>query len=130
MTRFHESVVEDAALAWLADLGFAFVGGDVSAPDGPAPERHAFREVILSDRLTLAVVRLNPSLPPEAIQDAVRKVTLAEAPPRIERNRAIHKMIVDGVDVEHRRTDGAIAGVRARLIDFDNPDNNDWLAIN
>ena len=48
----------------------------------------------------------------------------------IERNRAVHKMLVDGVDVEHRRADGSIAGVRARLIDFDNPDNNDWLAIN
>jgi type I restriction enzyme R subunit len=130
MTPFQESVVEQAAVAWLRELGYAAVSGELCAPDGPASERRHFREVLLTERLTHSAARLNPGLPPEAVQDAVRKITLADAPTLIERNRAVHKMLVDGVDVEHRRADGSIAGVRARLIDFDNPDNNDWLAIN
>ena len=130
MSPFNESHVEAASIEWLRSLGYAHATGDATAPDGPAPERHAFREAILSERLTLSVARLNPTLPPEAIQDAVRKIMLTDAPTLIERNRAVHKMLADGVDVEHRRSDGSIAGVRARLIDFDSPDNNDWLAIN
>lgn len=130
MGTFLESDVEEAAVEWLSNQGYSFLPGEACAPDGPAPERHHFREVILAERLSLSVSRLNPGLPPEAVQDAARKVTLADAPTLIERNRAVHKMLVDGVDVEHRRADGSIAGVRARLIDFDNPDNNDWLAIN
>ena len=46
------------------------------------------------------------------------------------RNRIIHRWLVDGVTVEHRRADGSIAGAQARVIDFDVPDNNDWLAVN
>ena len=46
------------------------------------------------------------------------------------RNRAFHRMLVNGVTVEYRREDGSIAGAQARVIDFDNPENNDFLAVN
>ena len=61
---------------------------------------------------------------------AHRKLIKIDAPSLIERNRALHRMLVDGVTVEYRRNDGSIAGAQARLIDFDDPDNNDWLAVN
>ncbi len=95
---FAEPVVEEPALEWLAGLGYTHLQGDVSAPDGPAPERHAFRDAILSERLTLSVARLNPGLPPEAVHDAVRKVRHTDAPTLIERNRTVHRMLIDGVD--------------------------------
>ena len=69
-------------------------------------------------------------LPPEALEDAYRKITRTDAPSLIERNRAVHRMLVDGVTVEYRRKDGSIAGAQARVLDFDEPDNNDWLAVN
>ena len=69
-------------------------------------------------------------LPLEALEDAFRKLTRADAPSLVERNRALHRMLVDGVTVEYRRKDGSIAGAQARVIDFDDPDNNDWLAVN
>ena len=75
-------------------------------------------------------MRLNPDLPAEALDDAFRKLTRADAPSLVERNRAVHRMLVDGVTVEYRRPDGSIAGAQARVIDFDEPDNNDWLAVN
>ena len=86
--------------------------------------------MVLEGRLRQALVRLNAGLPAEAIEDAYRKLTRADAPSLVERNRALHRMQVDGVTVEFRRKDCSIAGAQARVIDFDVPDNNDWLAVN
>jgi type I restriction enzyme R subunit len=69
-------------------------------------------------------------LPTEALDDAFRKLTKTDAPTLVERNRALHRMLVDGVNVEYRRKDGSIAGAQAWVLDFDHPDNNDWLVVN
>ena len=129
---FSESVVEQAALAWLEALGYAILHGPDIAVGEPAAERTDpnFRDVVLERRLRQALVRLNPDLPAEALEDAYRKLTRAEAPSLLERNRVVHRMLVDGVTVEYRRPDGSIAGAQARAIDFGTPDNNDWLAVN
>jgi type I restriction enzyme R subunit len=89
-----------------------------------------YRDVVLERRVRQALVRLNPSLPPEALDDAYRKLMRSDAPSLIERNRAVHRMLVDGITVEYRRADGSIAGAQARVLDFDAPENNDWLAVN
>jgi type I restriction enzyme R subunit len=130
--RFSESVVEDAALAWLVDLGYTILHGPEIAAGMPRAERTdpAYRDVVLERRVRQALVRLNPDLPPEALDDAFRKLTRADAPSLIERNRAVHRMLVDGITVEYRRSDGSIAGAQARGVDFDVPENNDWLAVN
>ncbi len=132
MSGFTESVVEDAALAWLEALGYEVLHGPEIAAGEPGAERSDpnYRDVLLERRLRQALVRLNPNLPPEAIEDAYRKLTRIDAPSLLERNRALHRMLVDGVTVEYRREDGSIAGALARLIDFDAPANNDWLAVN
>jgi type I restriction enzyme R subunit len=132
MTSFTESIVEDAALAWLEALGYAVLHGPDIAYGMPGAERDDpnYRDVVLEGRLRQALVRLNPDLPAEALEDAYRKLTRTEAPSLVERNRALHRMLVDGVTVEYRRKDGSIAGEQARIIDFDTPDNNDWLAVN
>ena len=132
MTAFTESTVEDAALAWLEGLGYAVLHGPDIAMGEPAAERSDpnYRDVVLAGRLRQALVRLNPELPPEALEDAYRKLTRADAPSLVERNRALDRMLVDGVNVEYRRADGSIAGAQAWVIDFDEPDNNDWLAVN
>ena len=132
MTAFTESVVEEAALAWLEAQGYAVLYGPAIAVGEPGAERSDpdYRDVLLEGRLRQALVRLNPELPPEALEDAYRKITRADAPSMLERNRATHRMLVDGVTVEYRRADGSIAGAQARVLDFDTPDNNDWLAVN
>ena len=132
MSGFAESVVEDAALAWLEALGYAVLHGPDIAVGMPGAERSDpnYRDVVLEGRLRQALVRLNPDLPPDALEDAYRKLTRTDAPSLIERNRVVHRMLVDGVTVEYRRADGAIAGTQARAFDFDAPDNNDWLAVN
>jgi type I restriction enzyme R subunit len=131
-TSFTESTVEDAALAWLEALGYAVLHGPAIAAGEPAAERNDpnYRDAVLEGRLRQALVRLNPDLPPEALEDVYRKLARADAPSLVERNRAVHWMLVDGVTVEYRRTDGSVAGTQARVLDFDAPDNNDWLAVN
>ena len=130
--RITESVVEDVAMEWLAGLGYAVKHGPEIAPGEMFAERSDpnYRDVVLERRLGEALVRLNPELPPEALEDAYRKLTRTDAPSLIDLNRIVHRMLVDGVTVEYRRAAGSIAGAQAKAIDFDDPDNNDWLAVN
>ncbi|MEO6326449.1 MAG: type I restriction endonuclease subunit R [Thermoanaerobaculia bacterium] len=132
MTAFAESVVEEAALAWLEALGYAVLHGPDIAIGEPAAERSDpnYRDVVLERRLRQALVRLNKDLPSEALEDAYRKLTRVDAGSLLERNRAVSEMLIKGVDVEYRRADGSIAGAKARVLDFGDPENNDFLAVN
>jgi type I restriction enzyme R subunit len=130
MRGIAESTVEHSALAWLSDLAWEVKHGPEIAPDGLFAERQDYSQVVLNQRLRDALARLNPDLPPEALEDAFRKLVNPPGATLEQRNRALHRMLVDGVTVEYRRPDGAIAGAQARVLDFDDPDNNDWLAVN
>ena len=126
----YESDIEEAALGWFAELGYTVLHGPDIAPDTPDAERSAYNEVILTRRLRDAVADLNPNIPAEAQQDAIRKVLNPDSHALVQNNRTFHQMLVDGIEVEYRQSDGTIRGDRVRLIDFDTPENNDWLAVN
>ncbi|MBN8452789.1 type I restriction endonuclease subunit R [Accumulibacter sp.] len=130
MSGFTESIVEQAALAWLESVGWRVRSGAGIAPGEPAAERDDYGQVVLAMRLRDALVRLNPTLPAEALDDAFRKLTRPEGVDLIVRNRALHRLLVDGVTVEYRDAGGSIRGAQARVIDFDDPAGNDWLAVN
>jgi type I restriction enzyme R subunit len=129
-TGMMESTVESATLAWLSELGWQMKHGTEIAPEGLFAERQDYGQVVLEQRLRDALARLNRDLPPEALQDAFRKLVNPPGATLEQRNRALHRMLVDGVTVECRRPDGSIAGAQARVVDFDDPGNNDWLAVN
>ena len=129
-TPFSESVVEQAALDWLEAAGWNVAHGPDIAPDTPGAERSDYGAVVLKRRLRDTLARLNPNLPTEALDDAFRKLTHPEGPTLEARNRAFHRMLVDGVTVEYRTDNGTVRGAQARVIDFDTPANNDWLAVN
>ncbi|MCX5852562.1 MAG: type I restriction endonuclease subunit R [Deltaproteobacteria bacterium] len=128
--RFTESIVEEAALTWLDNLGWTIRYGLDIAPGELTAERADYGTVILEQRLRKALAKLNPRIPAEALDDAFRKLTRPEGPTLESRNRALHRLLVDGVTVEYRTQDGSIRGAQARVIDFDNPTTNDWLAVN
>ena len=130
MTTFTESVVESAALAWLEGLEWTVKHGPHIAPGEHLAERTDYGQVVLAQRLRDALTLLNPKLPAEALDDAFRKLTRPEGPSLEARNRALHRLLVEGVTVEYRRPDGSIAGAQASVIDFEDPENNDWLAVN
>jgi type I restriction enzyme R subunit len=125
-----EFVIEEAALAWLESVGWTTKHGLEIAPGELAAERSDFGQVVLTQRLLDALARLNPTLPAEALDDAFRKLSRLEGPTLEARNRAVHRLLVDGVTVEYRTADGAIRGAQARVLDFDDMDHNDWLAVN
>src|SRR5688500_16706503 len=126
MSRFTESVVEDAALDWLERAGWVLKGGAEISPGEVGAERVGFDDVLLRRCLRVALVRLNQQLPAESVDDALRKLTLLPGATLEDRNRALHRLLVDGVGVEYRTPAGDIRGAQARVIDFDAPENNDW----
>ncbi len=127
---FTESVVEDAALAWLEGVGWEVAHGPDIAPGEPASERGDYGQVVLEQRLRKAIARLNPGLPAEVREEAFRKLTRPEGAELVTRNRAMHRLLVDGVTVEYRTPNGEIRGAQVRVIDFEDADANDWLAVN
>jgi type I restriction enzyme, R subunit len=125
----NESTVEQAALQWLGELGYAVGHGPEMAP-GEAAERSSFSDVVLVGRLRDAIRRSNPAIPEDAREDGLRKVLRVGMPSLTQTNRAFHKVLRDGVPVEYPRADGSIAGDYVRLVDFDDVLSNDWLAVN
>ena len=130
MSGLSESTVESAALSWLADTGWRTAHGPDIAPGTPDAERAGYGEAILAQRLRDALARLNPDLPADALDDACCQLTRPQGVTLEARNRAFHRLAVDGVTVEYRDANGAVRGAQARVIDFDDPANNDWLAVN
>jgi len=130
MAGLTESDVEQAALAWLESIGWVVRNGAEIAPGELAAERTDYGQVVLEQRQRDALARLNPALPAEALEDAFRKLTRPEGAELAARNRAMHRLLVDGVTVEYRATDGEIRGAQVRALDFDTVDANDWLAVN
>lgn len=126
---FTESVVELAALQWFGEIGYTVLHGPDISPGGPFPERDTYQEVVLRDRLEAALARINPAASPDAIEDALLQVGQVGQPSLILTNRAFHTMLVDGVAAEVIRN-GESRGELVRLVDFDHPDNNEFLAVN
>jgi type I restriction enzyme R subunit len=126
----NESLVEAAALEWFGELGYAVEHGPHLAPGEPSAERDSFGEVVLGGRVRSAIRRLNPAIPEEAREEALRKVMRVGTPSLAQTNRAFHRMLRDGVPVEYPRSDGSIAGDHVRLVDFGDVRANDWLAVN
>jgi type I restriction enzyme R subunit len=129
MTKFTESTVEEAALELFGSLGYAVLQGPTIAPGELFAERSTYGDVVLVKRLQEALARINPQVPPDTIQDAIRKVQLTESPNLIENNRRFHRFVVEGVPVEYQGEGRVIHGTVC-LFDFDALENNDWLAVN
>jgi len=129
MAFLSESAVEQALLNQLLDLNYSIEREEDIGPDGPRPERESHDEVVLKKRFVDAVAHLNPGLPLEARQVAIRKLMQFELPSLLEENRRIHKLMTEGVDVEYYAADGTLTAGKVSLIDFDRPEQNDWLAV-
>jgi len=129
MTLFSEETVEQATLEWFRELGCDTRFGPDIAPDEPAAERASYDEVLLLGRLRPALERINPDLPPAAIDEALRKVQRTESQNPVINNHTFHRQLTEGVDVSYR-VGSQLKHGKVWLVDFDHPSNNDWLAVN
>jgi type I restriction enzyme R subunit len=130
MSNFAESTVEQATLEWLSEMRYAVLNGPDVAPGEAATERASYGDVVLVGRLHSTLARINPEIPAEAIDEAVRKVLRTETPSLIENNRRLHTLLIDGIDVQFVGDGGRTVHDKVWLVDFANADNNDWLALN
>jgi type I restriction enzyme R subunit len=130
MSAFTESIIEQAAIDWLKDLGYSYAFGPEIAFDGETPERGDYQETILLGRLRYAIARINPGIPTQAQDEALRKITHPGKPSLLLNNHAFHHMLVNGIEVDYKVKDGRLLSGRVYVVDFENPDNNDWLMVN
>ena len=123
-----ENDIEEIALSYLQGLGYTYQLGTVISPDGEHPERQ-YNEVVLVTRLRDAIDKLNPNISQDAKEDALKKVLRTESPNALINNENFHRYLTDGVDVE-MRTESGIRGEKIYIVDFENPENNEFLAVN
>ncbi len=124
-----EDKLEQEMLTWLAEIGYTHVYGPTIACDGEAPERSNYQDILLIERLRNTIARLNPTIPEVAREDALQQVRDLNTPILLSANRRFHHFLVNGVPVQYQK-DGETRGDFVRLIDFETPSNNEWLAVN
>lgn len=125
-----ESDFEELMIDFLKEQGYKYVPGPTISPDGESPERETYSDVILKSRLHKMMAAINPGLSASLIEDAVRKISSISSNSLITANMDFHEMLIQGVRLESKRKDGTIAGEFVKIIDFDNPNNNEFLAVN
>lgn len=129
MMGINEDMVEQEALEILQELGYETLYGPDISPDGSTPMRDLYSDVVIVEKLRDAINRLNPDIPTVAREEAVKKVLRTDNPDIISNNQLFHQFLTDGVTIEYRK-DGRIVYDKVWLFDFQNPDNNEFLAIN
>lgn len=126
----EEKLAEQPALEWFKELDYEVAFGPDISPGGLRPERESFSDVVLKRRLHSALEKLNPHLPEEAIEDALHQLLSLDSPNMFVNNHQFHRLAVNGVKVEITTAEGERRGDFARVFDFDNPANNDFLVVN
>ncbi len=129
--KVSENTVEETALSWLEELGYRVKHGPDIAPGEAYSEREDFRDVVPVGRLSESLSRINPGIPEEALEEAVKKLIRADSPDPVVNNRQFHSYLTDGVPVEYySKTEDRTVHDQVWIADFSDPDNNDWLAVN
>lgn len=125
-----ESDFEELLIDFFKEQGYGYIPGPVISPDGEFPERSDYSEVVLKGRLLRKLIEINPGVSRTVIEDAMRKITSIASNSLITANMNFHEMLTQGVRLESKRADGTIAGEFVKIVDFDNPEKNEFLVVN
>lgn len=129
MNRLTESKIEEFAIELLEKSGYQYIYGPDIAPDAETPERDSFEDVLLIDRVKAAIARINPNVPAEVREDAVKQIQRLNSPELIANNETFHRMLTEGIKVSIQDR-GDTRGDLVWLVDFNNPENNDFIVCN
>jgi len=129
MTHISENHIEQLAIERLEALGYRYVYAPDIAPDSETPERDSFEQVLLLQRLRNAVRKINPDIPADAQEEAIKEIQRIHSPELLSNNETFHRFLTEGIPVS-KRVDGDDRGDRVWLIDFKHPDNNEFLVAN
>ena len=129
MIKLNEDAIETLAIERLQALGYEYIHGADIAPDSSNPECESFADVLLIARLRQAVKRINPNIAQPALDEAIKTIQRISSPELLANNEAFHRLLTEGVNVSYQK-DGSQRGDLVWLIDFANPDNNEFLVVN
>jgi len=129
MNRITETIIEEFTIKLLEKQGYQYVYGPDIAPDGDTPCRKSFEEVILIDKLRKAVSRINPTISADNREDAIKQLQRINTQDLTVNNEKFHRMLTEGIKIEYQNN-GYTRGDLVWLIDFHNPDNNDFFVVN
>jgi type I restriction enzyme R subunit len=129
MTYITEDKIELYNLELLENLGYHYLHGSQISPENPNPERQNISDVLLQQRLITNLQKINPDIPITAIESAIRDITNINSSDPIANNRTFHQYLTEGINIEYQK-DGETRGEQVWLIDWQNPDNNEFLAVN
>lgn len=131
--KFNEDTVELAAIDWLREIGYDYIHGGIIAPGEPAAERTSYNEVLLVGRLRSALERINGHIPravrADVVDEVIRRVQRTPSQNPVVNNHAFHRLLTEGVDVSFRDSD-QMRHDKVWLVDFDDPAQNEFLAVN
>ncbi len=129
MKPITENIIEESAIEILQSLGWDYTNGGEISPEGRYSERDSFEQIILTSRLRNELARINPHIPPNAQESAIQKIQRIHSPELLHNNEAFHEMLVEKVKIPYRQ-DGYERSHEVALIDFEQPKNNEFLAVN
>ena len=129
MTKITENAIENFCIELLEKQGYEYIYAPDIAPDSDDPQRSHFEDVLLSSRLMDAVARINPTIPDDAQQEAIKEISRIHSPELLTNNETFHRMLTEGVKVSYQK-EGSQRGDLVWLVDFANPENNDFVVAN
>lgn len=129
-SNYTESELELAALEWFEQIGYEVATEPDVSPDSGNPIRESYGDVVLKERLMFALEQNNPSLPTDALEEALRQITIPQHPGWFENNHAFHRMVTEGVDVQVRQPDGSFKTEKIFIFNQKDPESNDFLVVN
>ncbi|MEH7361243.1 type I restriction endonuclease subunit R [Priestia megaterium] len=130
MFKYNESELEIAVLEWLEEMDYEIVEGPDIAPDGDYTERESFHDVVLVDRLRDSLNKINPTIERKVIEESIQKIIANASPNVVLNNKQFHKLVTEGIEIQTQGKDGYNPTVSVYIFDFENPNNNDFMAVN
>lgn len=128
--HFNEDDLEQVALEWLQSLGYDYKKGNEISVTGLAPERKSDKDVVLHERLEKALRKINSDIHPHFIEKAIHELTLEKSPNLLENNLTFHENLINGIEIEDYDDEGQSIVEIVKIVDFEHPQNNDFLAVN
>ena len=128
--HFNEDDLEQVALEWLQSLGYDYKKGNEISVTGLTPERKSDKDVVLHERLEKALKKINSEIHPRFIEKAIHELTLEKSPNLLENNLTFHENLINGVEIEDYDDEGQSIVEIVKIVDFEHPQNNDFLAVN
>lgn len=128
--QFNEDDLEQVALEWLQSLGYDYKKGNEISMTGLTPERKSDKDVVLHERLEKALRKINSDIHPRFIEKAIHELTLEKSPNLLENNLTFHENLINGIEIEDYDDEGQSVVEIVKIVDFEYPQNNDFLAVN